>query len=608
MIFFLHISQSGHKAAKCILCLLTLFISSYTISVVAQNKQHVKTTKPAKPYEPVIPQANRYQANKVFLERADSMLSAPVENPANSYILLMGNIEFSRGDMHLFCDSAHYYDQINSIDAFGNVRMERGDGLSGRADQLHYNGSTEVMNLVGNVSITKDNRTLSSQAIDYYVPTNVGKYESNGRLEDPKNVLTSIVGEYNFNTDNAVFSNNVDLVNSKDNYNMHTNKLLYNTRTNIATLVEATDIISDENKIVTSSGNYNTDSEVANLYVKNGVQPILYAKDDRTLEGDTIHYERVSGEGTARGNVRVVDPKHQAILTGGFGYHNEKNNVSYATDRALARIYNKEDAKQGERSDTLFFHGDTITTIQEADKKRVLTATGGVKFYRKDVQGICGNLSFAQRDSILYLYNHPVVWSGERQISSDNEISVHMRDSSSVDWALIPNKGLIVEHLGEIYYNQISGRYMKAFFEKSTQYFDDGTQSTKNELRHADVEGNVKTLFYPMENDSTYNKCVRTESGFLSIDLKPGQEVDKVKMWPEVSGTVIPLYIAKKAQLRLDEYQWFDDLRPKQPYEVLNISEEMRHMISLPYEKSAPKEEEKPLDDDRYIDPDEQSL
>ena len=608
MIFFLHISQSGHKAAKCILCLLTLFISSYTISVVAQNKQHVKTTKPAKPYEPVIPQANRYQANKVFLERADSMLSAPVENPANSYILLMGNIEFSRGDMHLFCDSAHYYDQINSIDAFGNVRMERGDGLSGRADQLHYNGSTEVMNLVGNVSITKDNRTLSSQAIDYYVPTNVGKYESNGRLEDPKNVLTSIVGEYNFNTDNAVFSNNVDLVNSKDNYNMHTNKLLYNTRTNIATLVEATDIISDENKIVTSSGNYNTDSEVANLYVKNGVQPILYAKDDRTLEGDTIHYERVSGEGTARGNVRVVDPKHQAILTGGFGYHNEKTNVSYATDRALARIYNKEDAKQGERSDTLFFHGDTITTIQEADKKRVLTATGGVKFYRKDVQGICGNLSFAQRDSILYLYNHPVVWSGERQISSDNEISVHMRDSSSVDWALIPNKGLIVEHLGEIYYNQISGRYMKAFFEKSTQYFDDGTQSSKNELRHADVEGNVKTLFYPMENDSTYNKCVRTESGFLSIDLKPGQEVDKVKMWPEVSGTVIPLYIAKKAQLRLDEYQWFDDLRPKQPYEVLNISEEMRHMISLPYEKSSPQEEEKPLDDDRYIDPDEQSL
>ena len=135
----------------------------------------------------------------------------------------------------------------------------------------------------------------------------------------------------------------------------------------------------------------------------------------------------------------------------------------------LASIIKKMPSRAREAT-PFFFHGDTITTIQEADKKRVLTATGGVKFYRKDVQGICGNLSFAQRDSILYLYNHPVVWSGERQISSDNEISVHMRDSSSVDWALIPNKGLIVEHLGEIYYNQISGRYMKAFFEKSPAF------------------------------------------------------------------------------------------------------------------------------------------
>ena len=184
-----HISQSGHKAAKCILCLWTLFIGIYAFETFAQKRTH----KSVKKFEPEIPEANRYQANKVFLERADSMLSAPVKNPLESYILLMGNIEFSRGDMHLYCDSAHYYDQINSIDAFGNVRMERADNLSGRADQLHYDGRKEVMNLIGNVSITKDNRTLTSQAIDYYVPSNTGKYSSNGRLEDPKNVLLSLI-------------------------------------------------------------------------------------------------------------------------------------------------------------------------------------------------------------------------------------------------------------------------------------------------------------------------------------------------------------------------------------------------------------------------------
>ncbi|MDO4511119.1 MAG: hypothetical protein Q4B68_04790, partial [Bacteroidales bacterium] len=114
--------------------------------------------------------------------------------------------------------------------------------------------------------------------------------------------------------------------------------------------------------------------------------------------------------------------------------------------------------------------------------------------------------------------------------------------------------------------------------------------------------GNVKTLFFPMENDSTYNKCVRTESGFLALDLKEKQEVDKVKLWPEVSGQVIPLYVAKNSQLKLDEYQWFDELRPKKPYEVLDISELMREMISQPWEMTKPKEEtEAPDVDDRYV-------
>ena len=104
-------------------------------------------------------------------------------------------------------------------------------------------------------------------------------------------------------------------------------------------------------------------------------------------------------------------------------------------------------------------------------------------------------------------------------------------------------------------------------------------------MRHADVEGNVKTLFFPQEDDSTYNKCVRTESGYLAIDLKEKQEVEKIKMWPEVTGTVIPLFKAKNSQLRLEEYQWFDDLRPKEPYDVMNIPSGMAAMISLPYER-----------------------
>ncbi len=566
-----HSSQrGGHKAAKSILCLLLLFVGCFYFPSLSHG-QAIK---------PTIPGANRYQKNKVFLERADSMVSGPA-GFNDSYIILKGNIEFSRGDMHLYCDSAHFYDKANSIDAYGNVRMERADRLSGRADDLHYNGNSEIVNLRGNVDLSKDSKTLTSDAIDYYVLSNTGEYRTGGKLEDEKNILTSRVGTYNFNSDKAVFSKEVVLVNNTDNYTMKTEQMNYDSRSKIVTLVVPTTITSKENKIVTNSGNYNTEAEQATLYKKNGQQPKLFAKDGRTLSGDKIHYDRNGNEGYAEGDVVLTDEKHRAILTGGYGYHNENTHVSFATDSALAKVWDK--AKADTRVDTLYFHADTLKTYVEVVKKdslRVLEAVNGARFFRKDVQGLCGFLKFSEKDSILNLYNHPVLWNGERQVYSPNEINVHMRDSSSVDWAKIPNEGLLIEHLDDIYYNQLSGKKIVAYFEKR---FDVASNENKTELRHVDVEKNVKTAFYPMENDSTYNKCIKTESGFLSVDLKANQEVEKIKMWPEVTGTAIPLFIAKRNQLFIDNFRWFEELRPREPIDVMRFPEEMKQLINQPY-------------------------
>ena len=571
-----HNSIIRHRVERSsILCLLVLLLSSLVgFDAASQNQRRVT---------PQIPHANRYQRNRVFLERADSLISGPMAGNIVTYQVLKGNVEFSRGDMHLYCDSAHFYDASNRVDAFGNVRMDRADHLSGSADELHYDGNTEIVTLTGNVSLSKDNRTLTSDQIFYNVRTNTGRYVTGGKLQDPANVLTSLRGDYNFTTEKAEFNDNVQLINDRDHYVMNTSRLLYNTKTHVATLVEPTHITAQDNEITTSSGTYNTVTEVSTLTKRGAQQPKLNSKDGRSLTGDSLRYDRHKQEGYAKGNIRLDDPKHKVIMTGDYGYHNEKTHISYATKRALAKIYNKSNAKPGERSDTLYFHADTLRTFFEKDDTiRVITANNGARFYRKDLQGLSGYMLFSERDSILNLYNHPVVWSGERQVYSPNEINVHMRDSSSVDWVTIPNRGLIVEHLGEVYYNQLSGKNIKAYFETVTDYTDHG-DSTHTDLRHADVVGNVKALFYPMENDSTYNKFITSESGYLSVDMKEGRQIDKIKMWPEVSGTVVPIYLAKRSQLYIEEFQWLDNLRPKQPMDVIDISDEMKSMIGDAY-------------------------
>ena len=176
-------------------------------------------------------------------------------------------------------------------------------------------------------------------------------------------------------------------------------------------------------------------------------------------------------------------------------------------------------------------------------------------------------MTYVQRDSMLYMDRHAILWSGERQITG-NSIDIHMNDST-VDYALLPDYGFMAEFIGEVYFNQLSGKEMKAYF-------------VNQELRRLDVSGNVQLIMYPMEEDSTYNKLVDAESSYMIVLLKPKQEVDKITMWPEVTGNVTPLYLAKKSQYYLDGFAWYDVLRPKSPEDIFIIPKEMEELFNAP--------------------------
>ena len=96
---------------------------------------------------------------------------------------------------------------------------------------------------------------------------------------------------------------------------------------------------------------------------------------------------------------------------------------------------------------------------------------------------------------------------------------------------------------------------------------------------------------FPQENDSTVNKVVNAESSFLAADFM-GRVVERIKMWPETTGTATPLFMAKRSLFYLSKFQWFEDIRPVSPLDVFVISERMDEIMSSaerPVKKSAPK-------------------
>lgn len=515
-----------------------------------------KIPVPHAPIRPVLPSVDRTQPNKVFLEYSDilSYDEIPGVPPEDLPQILKGNVKLRKGGMWMYCDSAYFFEKTNSFDAFGNVKMTQGDTLFVYADELNYDGPQQLAILFADpgkkVRLINRDVTLETDIFNYDLAVDMGYYNIGGKLTDKQNVLTSVEGQYHPRTKQSYFNYDVHLESQqqKDKVIINTEALTYNTATHIAELTSPSEIINSDGTIYTSNGLYNTDSGTADLFSRSTVR----TNKGNTLTGDTLFYNRTKQYGEAFGNMVLTDSARQSELYGNYGFYDEVRDSAFVTGHALAKEYSK--------GDTLYLHGDSITAYLDlTDSTKVTNVFHKVKVFRSDVQAICDSLSLTERDSIMYMYRHPVVWSGKRQIFG-NIINVHMADST-VDWARLPQTGLVAEHIAEDCYNQISGNDMTAWFTDSV-------------ITRLYVEGNVMLNMFPMERDSSYNKFAYVESSYMDAYFDKNQ-IKKVIFWPETTSKITPLYLAKRGSYFLPKFKWYEDLRPRTPGDVFVIQKEM---------------------------------
>ena len=633
--------NNKHGGLRGILCFIAVCI---VLAITAQV--NVRLGADDSPVRPVIPDADRYQTGRLFLERADRLLKTGADV---DYQVLTGDVRFRRGDMYMYCDSAHFYDQQGSLRAYGNVRMEQGDTLFVYADELEYIDSTEIATLYADpgkkVRLINRDVELRTDIFNYDMAIELGYYEVGGELIDKANRLTSVYGEYAPNTKDAIFKSDVHLnsLSRNDTLDIYTYYLHYNTDTHIADLSQESTIISKDGTIYTDSGEYNTESTVALLYRRS----TAVTKTGKTITGDTLFYDNKLGYGEAWGNMVLNDTVNKSKLLGDYGFYNELTDSAFVTGHALAVDYSS--------ADSLSLHGDTIQayrvitithvpieqpvalpdsatialsdsvaveevypdtltmldafpvdtiavadtivvvepiavdtvvaeleipavevpTIAIADTTHHIVAYPNVRFFRNDLQGVCDSMIFIQKDSMLYMHRDPLVWSDNRQISG-LIIAVHMNDSTA-DRVEIPSQAFMAEEIEPGYYNQMSGRELKAYLADRT-------------LRHLDVSGNVMMIFYPMEDDSTYNKVASAESSYLAADFDKGQ-IEKLKMWPQSTEVITPLYLAKRSILFLRDFRWDAERRPS------------GHDDLFPPAKSDDDDEAQPEGDDESTEP-----
>ena len=393
---------------------------------------------------------------KVFLEHANT-LSFDKERNAEAQVL-NGDVCFRHDSSYMYCDSAYFFEQTNSLEAFSNVRMEQGDTLFVYGNYLFYDGNTQIAYLRENVRMENGQVTLFTDSLNYDRLYNLGYYFDGGTLTDEENVLTSEWGEYSPATKLAVFNHEVKLVNPK--FVLTSDTLKYSTESKIATILGPSDIVSDKNHIYSERGEYNTVSEQAELLDRS-----ILTNEGRKLTGDSLFYDRKLGYGEAFDNVQMNDTVNKNMLTGNYCFYNELTGNAIATQRAVAIDYSQ--------GDSLFMHGDTLRLVtyhMNTDSAyREMRVYHKVRAYRTDVQAVCDSLVYNSKDSCLTMYTDPVLWHCAQQLLGE-EVKVYMNDST-IDWAHIINQALAVEQKDSIHYNQVTGKEMKAFFQDGGDLF-----------------------------------------------------------------------------------------------------------------------------------------
>ena len=535
---------------------------------------------------PTVPTADRSAGNRVFLEHANLLRKAETD----SFMVLVGDVMFTKGPMIMRCDSAHYFAETESMDAFGNVSMEQGDTLFVYADELNFDGITEIATLYADpgkkVQLINRDVMLETDVFVYDLGIDLGYYEVGGTLTDPSNTLTSLKGEYVPSTKEANFYVDVHLNsrNSTDTLNIFSDTLYYNTNTHIAELLSPSTVINARGTIYTSYGIYDTDSNRSTLYNRS----TIVTNGGQTLTADTIFYDRGTGIGEAFGKVEAADSAHKAAIFGDYGYYNEFADSTFVTGHAEMRHYGDPDTlylharymQSFRHIDSTLIAADTVAGTPEwtrFDTTHIAVAYPRVRFYRRDMQGICDSMRFTEADTMLRMFVSPIVWSEDRQIFG-NIIELHLNDST-IETATLPDQGFTAQHIEGDHYNQLSGKKMIATFE-------DG------QMRRLDIDGNVEIIMYPEEADSTINKMVNAQSSFL-IAMFKGQTTELIKMWPETTGAATPLFLAKKSNFFLPKFKWFEGMRPTDRFDIFTIPQAMEELMRTA-QRPAPQQPAQP--------------
>ena len=450
---------------------------------------------------------------------------------------LLGNVTMKHKNLQLTCDSAYLDQSKNHFIGFSRVHIIKADTIHIYSNRIDYNGKEERARLDGRVLMINDRISVKAPVMDYNMKEEIAWYYGGGQIIDTTNTVESFWGYFYVDRNEFFFKENVIL--SNDESTLVTDTLRYHSDTEEMWFNGLTQIYGDTNYITCHKGYYDSHASFSRFEEK-----VFMQSRQQLLRGDSIAYFRETGQTEVFYNVQMQDTVEQMTVHGSHLSYNEKEDWFRMVEDVL---YILADSK-----DTLFMHSDTLYSYRDDQaKSRHIETYPQVQFYRNDLQGRCNFLDYVVSDSLIKMYDQPVIWQESSQLTADS-IQIRLKEGGIHHMTMF-GSGFLITREGEGLFNQIKGKKIVGWF-------------SNDELSWVDVTGNGESLFYPKDDEDIIglNHAVCSN---IHLYFKEGK-IDRIALISDPDPRLIPMKDATEKDKYLEGFRWLEEFRPQNSQDI----------------------------------------
>ena len=199
---------------------------------------------------------------------------------------------------------------------------------------------------------------------------------------------------------------------------------------------------------------------------------------------------------------------------------------------------------------------DTLPPPPDTTRIGFLWGSKNVQLFRSDVQMSSDSLTYTDLDSLVRLYQDPLVFNeGRRQYAADS-IYLVIRDKRMEKAHLLSNAFITIQE-DSVSYDQVRGAEMVAYFDSTSA------------LTRFDALGGAASLFYLEENGvlATVNKV---ESKMIYTTFADG-DIERMHYYDSPKNDGYPTVQLPQDDRQLKGFRWEPARRPSGPRDVTSL-------------------------------------